>query len=141
MSTQDLRACVFKRCPDTEYMPRKSLCTPTGIFALDLSDWAGVASLERAMLQGLSYLHSSVQSVSYHLVGEDCSLQRLLEELFNDAVQHCPKRRGKGVLLHLNLEGREAIDDYSKKTAEPKATPQKDMLELSIHEGEHFDAT
>lgn len=101
------RVCVFKRCPETTYVPRNSLSTPTEVLALDLNDWGGVAALQHDILKRMSYLDSSVLSISYHLMGEECGMQRPLAALYDDAVQHSPQRRSKGVMLHLKVESNE----------------------------------
>lgn len=136
MSPRAQRTCVFKRCPETEYVPRESVFAPD-IYALDLNDWVGVVSLQRAILGGMSYLNSGIRSISYHLLGEGCDTQRSLENLFTDPIQHAPQRRSKGFLIHLKLESKQDSQGHVRKTVK---SPQKVALELAFHEGEQFDA-
>lgn len=143
MASQGQRTCVFKRCPDTDYVPRNSICTPTSIYALDLADWTGMARvmmLEHAILKALSYLESDVDSISYHLIGEDCGMQRPLMMLFDDPIQHSPQRRSKGVLLHLQLQGKKTSINDHHGGGDAGSNTQKVVIKLAFHEGEHFDA-
>ncbi|CZT19913.1 uncharacterized protein RCC_05769 [Ramularia collo-cygni] len=134
------RTCVFKRCPDTEYVSRNSLGNPL-IYALDLNDWPSVETVEHDILRHMGYLDSGVQSISYHLMGEVCSTQRPLVALFDDAVQHATQRRSKGVMLHLQMESGQVA--AAVEPGEPgtvvKSTPQQTRIELSFNESGHYD--
>lgn len=67
-------------------------------------------------------------------------MQRPLEALFNDPVQHAPQRRSKGVMLHLETESKQVVAKNQEKVVDiNERLPEKVNNELTFNEGENYD--